>query len=84
VLGERGRAHVFNAQGKLVTSLRAAPANIEKRRERGLWRPATPAEVGAVRGALAAERQSRDGRDDGAAGNPAGAKPSPTEPAGGA
>lgn len=49
VLGERGRAHVFNLSGKLVTSLRTQPAAVEKRRERGLWRPATPEEVERVR-----------------------------------
>jgi len=52
VLGERGRAHAFNLQGKLVTSLRTHPAATEKRRARGLWRAATPAEAERVRGQL--------------------------------
>ena len=49
VLGERGRAHVFNEEGKLVTSLRYPPHTIARRRERGLWRPATPEEAAALR-----------------------------------
>ncbi len=48
-LGERGRAHVFNLAGKLVTSLRLRPQAIERRRKLGIWRDATAAEVRAVR-----------------------------------
>ena len=50
VLGDKGRAHVFNPRGKLVTSIRYAPEAIERRRKRDLWRPASAAEVAALRG----------------------------------
>lgn len=49
VLGERGRAHVFNMEGKLVTSVRYHPDSIARRREAGIWRPAGPAEVELVK-----------------------------------
>jgi hypothetical protein len=49
VVGDRGRAHVFNKEGKLVTSIRYNPAVIEKRRQNGMWRPAAREEVEEVR-----------------------------------
>lgn len=49
VVGDRGRAHVFNLAGKLVTSVRYNPASIEKRRQTGIWRPAAAEEVRTVR-----------------------------------
>jgi len=49
VVGDRGRAHVFNLAGKLVTSVRYNPESIEKRRKNGLWRPAANEEVRTVR-----------------------------------
>lgn len=49
VLGDRGRTHVFNQDGKLVTSVRYDPASIEKRRNKGIWRPAGEGEVAALR-----------------------------------
>jgi hypothetical protein len=49
VVGDRGRAHVFNLAGKLVTSVRYNPGVIEKRRKNGLWRPAAAEEVRKVR-----------------------------------
>jgi hypothetical protein len=49
VVGDRGRAHVFNLAGKLVTSVRYNPESIEKRRKNGLWRPAAAEEVQTVR-----------------------------------
>src|SRR5215210_715361 len=49
VLGDRGRPHVFNRNGKLVTSVRYEPAAIEKRRNNGIWRPAATGEVTALR-----------------------------------
>lgn len=49
VVGDRGRAHVFNKEGKLVTSIRYNPAVIEKRRQNGMWRPAAREEVDEVR-----------------------------------
>jgi hypothetical protein len=49
VVGDRGRAHVFNQAGKLVTSVRYSPAVIEKRRQNGLWRQAAAEEVRVLR-----------------------------------
>jgi hypothetical protein len=49
VLGDRGRTHVFNRNGKLVTSVRYEQAAIEKRRNNGIWRPAATGEVTALR-----------------------------------
>ena len=49
VVGDRGRAHVFNQAGKLVTSVRYSPAVIEKRRQNGLWRQAGAEEVRVLR-----------------------------------
>jgi hypothetical protein len=49
VVGDRGRAHVFNLAGKLVTSVRYNPGVIEKRRKNGLGRPAAAEEVRKVR-----------------------------------
>jgi hypothetical protein len=60
VVGERGRAHVFSPEGKLVTSVRYNPAAIARRREQGSWRPATPAEVEALRTRLAARREDAE------------------------
>lgn len=49
VLGDRGRAHVFNLEGKLVTSVRYSPESIERKIRREVWRPATAQEVMALR-----------------------------------
>jgi hypothetical protein len=49
VVGDRGRAHVFNLAGKLVTSVRYNPAVIEKRRNNGVWRLAAAEEIRKVR-----------------------------------
>ena len=49
VLGEKGRAHVFNRQGKLVTSIRYAPDAIERRRQNGRWKPLPAVEIMALR-----------------------------------
>jgi hypothetical protein len=54
VVGDRGRAHVFSLEGKLVTSVRYNPASIEKRRKSGLWRPAAEEEVRSLKTRLAA------------------------------
>jgi hypothetical protein len=54
VVGDRGRAHVFNLAGKLVTSVRYSPDVIEKRRQNGLWRPAGVEEIRKVRAQVAA------------------------------
>jgi hypothetical protein len=49
VLGDRGRAHVFNKTGKLVTSIHYSPSSIQRRRERRLWRSATDEEIASLR-----------------------------------
>jgi hypothetical protein len=49
VLGDRGRAHVFNRQGKLVTSVRYSSDAIERRQGQGRWRPLPKDEVAALR-----------------------------------
>jgi hypothetical protein len=54
VVGDRGRAHLFSLEGKLVTSVRYNPASIEKRRQNGLWRPAAEEEVRSLKTRLAA------------------------------
>ena len=54
VVGERGRAHVFNLAGKLVTSVRYNPEIIERRRQNGVWRPAAAEEIRKVREQVAA------------------------------
>lgn len=49
VLGERGRAHVFNPKGKLVTSIRYSPDSIGRKVGKEIWRPATGEEVMGLR-----------------------------------
>lgn len=49
VIGDRGRAHVFNLSGRLVTSIRYSPAAIDKRRQRGLWKAASRDQIGALK-----------------------------------
>lgn len=49
VVGDRGRVHVFNPTGRLVTSIRYSPAAIEKRRKRGLWKAASRDQIGALK-----------------------------------
>jgi hypothetical protein len=53
-VGDRGRAHVFNLEGKLVTSIRYNPEVIEKRRQQGIWKPAAAEVVRTVRERLEA------------------------------
>ncbi|UCF66678.1 MAG: hypothetical protein JSV80_12910 [Acidobacteriota bacterium] len=55
VLGERGRAHVFSPAGRLVTSVRYAPAAIERKRQLGIWLKASPRQVEVLRRTLAAD-----------------------------
>ena len=49
VLGGRGRAHVWNAAGKLVTSIRYSPESIERKKKQGVWRPARREEIMGLR-----------------------------------
>ncbi len=52
VLGDKGRAHVWNAAGKLVTSIRYSPDSIEKKKNLQIWRPATAEEIASLRAAV--------------------------------
>jgi hypothetical protein len=54
VLGDKGRAHVFNADGRLVTSIRYNPESIERRRKKDQWRPASGEEIARLRGSVGA------------------------------
>jgi hypothetical protein len=65
VVGDRGRAHVFNQQGKLVTSVRYSPAVIERRRQNGLWRPAAADEVKVLRERVALSANDQNGESVG-------------------
>lgn len=49
VLGEKGRAHVFNPAGKLVTSIRYSPESIERRKRTGHWRAASTEDLDGLR-----------------------------------
>lgn len=49
VLGDKGRAHVFSLDGRLVTSVRYPTATIAHRRESGLWRTARAEEIAPLR-----------------------------------
>ncbi len=57
VLGSHGRAHIFNRSARLVTSIRYSPDAIDKRRRRGVWKPAVESEIEALK--TASETQSR-------------------------
>lgn len=46
VPGERGRMHVYTADGKLVTSVRYSADAVLRKRKLGLWRPSRPEESG--------------------------------------
>jgi hypothetical protein len=54
VLGPRGRAHAFTPEGKHVTSLILDRDALSRRLARRRWRPATRAEIDALRTALPA------------------------------
>ncbi|MEL7060555.1 MAG: hypothetical protein AAGN46_11060 [Acidobacteriota bacterium] len=54
VLGERGRAHAWSTDGRLVTSLRSTPAATERKRTQGIWSPAGDEALEALRRAVAA------------------------------
>ncbi len=58
VLGERGRAHVWSGEGKLVTSIRYSPESIEGKKKRGAWRPARQEEILGLRKATGIEASS--------------------------
>ena len=49
VIGDRSRAHVFNAEGKLVTSLRMRSDELERKVRKGRWAPLGAEEIVTVR-----------------------------------
>ena len=49
VIGDRLRAHVFNEEGKLVTSLRMRSDELEKKVRKGRWKPIKAKEVKEIR-----------------------------------
>ena len=51
VLGDRGRVHIFNAIGKLVTSIRYSPEAIQRKRQRR-WRQADEGPIRKLRAAI--------------------------------
>ena len=48
VLGDKGRAHVFNVAGKLVTSIRYSPESIENKKKK-IWQPASEEAIAKLR-----------------------------------
>jgi hypothetical protein len=63
VLGPKGRAHIFNLGGKLVTSLNLPPDAVAGRLKRGRWRPGTSQELESLK-AAARERREASGTDE--------------------
>ncbi len=61
VPGSRGRVHIFNDQGKLVTSIRVQPQGIESRVRRGIWKPAKLELVARLRSAVAGNGAEGEG-----------------------
>lgn len=49
VLGERGRAHVWSPEGRLVTSIHFTADAVERRKRRGRWRQAPREQVETLR-----------------------------------
>ena len=52
VLGDRGRTHFFNEDGKLVSSVRYRRDAIDRKRRAGAWKPAAAADVHRLRNRL--------------------------------
>ena len=55
VLGQRGRAHVWSLEGKLVTSIRYSGDSIERKKKLEIWRPARLEEIVALRKVVGVE-----------------------------
>lgn len=64
VLGDRGRAHVWSAKGKLVTSIRYSSDSIEKKKNLEIWRQATKQEIAALRAITSPERAQKQSEGD--------------------
>ena len=54
VIGPKARAHVYAEDGRLVTSLQLRPNEVERKTERGRWRPMRASAVEAFRATLQA------------------------------
>lgn len=61
VLGDKGRVHVFNRRGKLVTSIRYSLEAVERKQKAEIWCPAGPGEIRDLR---------RDAQGQGSAAEP--------------
>ena len=55
VLGDRGRTHFFNLEGRIVSSVRYSTDAIAKKRRLKIWRPATEDEIATIRKGLSPE-----------------------------
>lgn len=55
VLGQRGRAHIWNLDGKLVTSIRYSTDSIERKKKLEIWRPARVEEIAGLRKVVGVE-----------------------------
>lgn len=53
VMGPQGRAHIYAADGRLVTSLHLKDGELNRKLSQGRWAPASPAALDAVRAARA-------------------------------
>ncbi|MCA9548183.1 MAG: hypothetical protein KC613_27455, partial [Myxococcales bacterium] len=60
VVGPKGRAHVFTAEARHVTSMRLEPGELERRLAKRRWRLAHPEEVRVFRQHLAASADARE------------------------
>ena len=58
VVAPRGRTHFFSGDGRLVSSVRYAPADIARRQKLGVWRPSGEEELTALREAVEARNRS--------------------------
>jgi len=61
VIGDRSRAHVFNAEGKLVTSLRMRSDELERKVRKGRWAPMNAEDIAKVRAVVEAAGAQGEG-----------------------
>lgn len=70
-LGEQGRAHVFNAAGRHITSFTLKPGAAEFRARTGRWKPLAPDEADTFRQSLRAQIARGTGDEPDPGGSPA-------------
>jgi hypothetical protein len=75
VVGDRGRTHVFNRDGRLVTSLRSGPDTVPRKLEQRIWRPAKSDEITRLRTLAASSELAGAGADEPAAATDAASEP---------